>query len=443
MRQILFILFFLYINISSQHTNYKTNKLSLNKAYSLEKLGNSVSSLFIDHQADGRFSSIFLYDSVFTSIDDGASWQPATLNIDDGPRVSFFSFAFNPSHPDTAYLAAGVDLMKSVDRGFTWDTTSMFTDFYDIHYVTYHQYNSNIIFVSNAFPHRNEVLLYKSMDGGGTWKISDQEQYTKLVFDFSNEKIIYGIRGYTDLRKTNDGGESWEDINNNLVYFYDNTRVLEISKIDPSILYCGQYFNDEYETWRLSISKNSGDSWERIDSTLIDIDPEGSVYSVHLDPNVEGRFYISYSGGLYLTEDNGKHYEQIYSGNVWNIWSDEKSPSKIYFSSDEGLYRITDTLTVGIKEHQVKYLISFNLTQNYPNPFNPTTNITYQLPHNARVKLVVYNSLGQVVNTLVDQNKSAGRYSITFNASNLPSGVYFYRIQAGDYVSVKKMLLMK
>ncbi len=100
-------------------------------------------------------------------------------------------------------------------------------------------------------------------------------------------------------------------------------------------------------------------------------------------------------------------------------------------------------LPVHVEQSRESIPLQFSIEQNYPNPFNPTTSITYQLPQNAHVKLVVYNSLGQVVRTLVDENKSAGRYSITFNASNLPSGVYFYRIQAGDYVSVKKMLLMK
>ena len=91
----------------------------------------------------------------------------------------------------------------------------------------------------------------------------------------------------------------------------------------------------------------------------------------------------------------------------------------------------------------------FRLSQNYPNPFNPETKISYQIPmindrsDAVHVTLKVYNILGKTVATLVDENKPAGDYSVNFNASNLPSGVYIYELKAADYRSVKKMSLIK
>jgi Secretion system C-terminal sorting domain len=86
----------------------------------------------------------------------------------------------------------------------------------------------------------------------------------------------------------------------------------------------------------------------------------------------------------------------------------------------------------------------FSLEQNYPNPFNPSTVISYDLPKESRVSLKIYSMLGQEVATLVDEVKGAGSYTATFSAqSGFASGVYFYRIQAGDFVSVKKMMLLK
>jgi len=87
---------------------------------------------------------------------------------------------------------------------------------------------------------------------------------------------------------------------------------------------------------------------------------------------------------------------------------------------------------------------SFELHQNYPNPFNPSTKIAFDLPKDAKVKLVIYDILGREIKTLIhNEFRAAGKYITEFNGSNLASGVYFYRLQANDYVSVKKMVMIK
>jgi hypothetical protein len=85
----------------------------------------------------------------------------------------------------------------------------------------------------------------------------------------------------------------------------------------------------------------------------------------------------------------------------------------------------------------------YSLEQNYPNPFNPSTTIKFAVPRESNVNLSIYNVLGELVSTLVDDQKKSGYYEYEFNASSLASGVYLYRIKAGDFVETKKMILMK
>ena len=85
----------------------------------------------------------------------------------------------------------------------------------------------------------------------------------------------------------------------------------------------------------------------------------------------------------------------------------------------------------------------FELKQNYPNPFNPSTKISYSVNEAGLVKLSVYNLLGEVVSVIVNQNQEAGSYNVEFNASNIESGVYFYKLESGNQVQTKKLMLIK
>ncbi|MCK5086317.1 MAG: T9SS type A sorting domain-containing protein [Melioribacteraceae bacterium] len=101
-----------------------------------------------------------------------------------------------------------------------------------------------------------------------------------------------------------------------------------------------------------------------------------------------------------------------------------------------------DAVVIGVDD-KTTLPESYSLAQNYPNPFNPTTMITYAIPEKANVTLTVYNLLGQEVATLVNEVKNVGTYEVNFKANQLTTGVYFYTIQAGQFTSTKKMMLIK
>jgi hypothetical protein len=86
---------------------------------------------------------------------------------------------------------------------------------------------------------------------------------------------------------------------------------------------------------------------------------------------------------------------------------------------------------------------TYSLNQNYPNPFNPVTKIEYAIPNDIKVTIKIYDILGREVNVLVNEVQTAGYYAINWNASNLSSGIYFYQMKAGNFYSVKKMMLIK
>ncbi|MBK7632282.1 MAG: T9SS type A sorting domain-containing protein [Ignavibacteriales bacterium] len=99
-------------------------------------------------------------------------------------------------------------------------------------------------------------------------------------------------------------------------------------------------------------------------------------------------------------------------------------------------------ISTGIGSNDV-FPKEFRLFQNYPNPFNGNSIIKYSIPKSSQVQIKVFDVLGNEIETIVNEEKPIGTYELNWNAANLPSGVYFYRLRAGDYVQTRKMILLK
>jgi len=169
--------------------------------------------------------------------------------------------------------------------------------------------------------------------------------------------------------------------------------------------------------------------------------------------NIFGKFYSVMNTYYYFTTDTTDtlglvRYEVELAKDLGCFWfGGGESPGEMNLIGaviDGVLYGDTTNVITSVENYNRNNLpIILELEQNYPNPFNPSTQITYQIPKNDFVSLLVYNSLGQVVKTLVNKEQSKGKYSINFDASNLPSGIYLYKIESGNFIDVKKMLLLK
>jgi|WetSurMetagenome_2_1015567.scaffolds.fasta_scaffold10674_2 aminopeptidase N len=120
-----------------------------------------------------------------------------------------------------------------------------------------------------------------------------------------------------------------------------------------------------------------------------------------------------------------------------------RQPTGVVFDPSSQIVIKTASLVMGIEQNGNISPDKYELYQNEPNPFNPVTNINYDIPKNSHVKLVVYDLLGKEIKTLVNENKTAGKYSVSFNGMNLSSGVYLYRIETDNFSQVKKMMMVK
>lgn len=120
-----------------------------------------------------------------------------------------------------------------------------------------------------------------------------------------------------------------------------------------------------------------------------------------------------------------------------------RQPTSVTFDPNNNIVIKTASLVQGVNETGNQTPDNFKLYQNEPNPFNPVTHIDYDIPQSSHVKLVVYDLLGKEVKTLVNEKKTSGKYSVSFNAMNLPSGLYIYKLETDNFSQVKKMMLIK
>jgi len=165
--------------------------------------------------------------------------------------------------------------------------------------------------------------------------------------------------------------------------------------------------------------------------------------------NNSSHVYIGTDIGVFVSTDGGGNWQDFNAGLPDAVQGMDLNITTVnnvirVMTHGNGAYetKLLSQIPVNIGTLQ-SIITDFKLEQNYPNPFNPSTVISYSSPKQSMVTLKVYNLLGQLVTTLVDQPQSAGNHEFKFNAGHLSSGVYFYSIKAGEFFQTKKMMLLK
>jgi hypothetical protein len=181
---------------------------------------------------------------------------------------------------------------------------------------------------------------------------------------------------------------------------------------------------------------------------------DGINWNIILTTNKSVRSIITYNDIIFAgTEGNGIYISKN-NDTVWTQKNEGLNTLKIKSLCIKDDYIFAGTLGTSVWKRSLLDIISvrnistnipgnYFLYQNYPNPFNPTTIIKYQIQKSNFVELKVFDILGKSIASLVNEKQSPGTYEVQFNASNLPSGIYFYKLIAGDFVQIKKMVLLK
>ncbi len=270
--------------------------------------------------------------------------------------------------------------------------------------------------------------IYKSTDNGASWNsfndgVGDYKVIQSLCVDSSGN--LFAGSFYGGILKKRAGETKWykHDVGNNFIWSLASTS---------NAIYAGLYGGGLYK------STDDGENWSPITSLNVPF-----IYSIITDKS-NNVYVSSWSSGVFASKD-GSSWKSLGMGDagVSSIILSANSTQVFAGTKSGKLYALDNTLNVtGVKQNSV-VPASFSLSQNYPNPFNPSTIIGFTVPTAGNYSLKVYNMLGQEVASLVNGQLSAGAYKINFNASNLASGVYIYRLSGNKVNISNKMMLMK
>jgi len=366
---------------------------------------------------------------------------------------------------------AGGKVLRTTNKGQNWLDASgnlpATTDMYNIWGI-----DANTALVTGS-PAAGSYM-WRTTNGGANW--------TQVFFESggfgdgiwmtsATNGFFYGdpVGGRWSLWKTSNGGVNWDSTG---LYVPSGS----LAGWNNAIFGLGTYLYFGTNGTSLYVSSNNGTTW------FTQTTPAVNQYAIWFNNASVG---LAGGANLYVTTNGGSNWATMTAPGTGNIsgicgtgneWWFTRQATSVYYTSNNGtnwttqytapagsFYHLTKarsgstlwgvrsnggisrygTPITGVNNISSTVPENYSLSQNYPNPFNPVTKINFALPKAGYVTLKVYDVLGREVTTLVNGNYNAGTYTVDFNAANLASGMYFYKLEVNGFSSVKKMMLIK
>jgi hypothetical protein len=326
--------------------------------------------------------------------------------------------------------------------------------------------------------------IYRSTNNGGSWvAVNNGLPDLRIMCLTSDGTNIFAGGSWSGVFLSTNNGASWNSVSNGLPSATINSIII----ISGTNIFVGTYMNGVYRStnnggyWTYAgsglpnqiinclassstnifagtdtagfggvyISTNNGGSWTQTslnNANIYGLTVSGANLFAATGANLTAGRWNSATGGVFLSTNNGVTWLDKSQGlNINNLLVAPilVANNYIFAGTSQSVWRRTLAEIIGIQNNSSEIPSSFSLSQNYPNPFNPVTKIKFDIPKLSITELKIYDNLGREIYTLVSEGMIAGKYEIEWNASNYPSGVYFYKLIAGDYVETRKMILLK
>lgn len=362
--------------------------------------------------------------------DGGYTWLNQSLNVNIELNNIYFSDA------NTGFIAGErCSIYKTSNGGLNWnlmysDTTTSQMYFEDNYFV-----NSNTGFFVGA-------KILKTTNTGLSWIVQNHPFTSSIDFrsvNFINDQTGWTVNGYSPCKivKTSNGGANWV-IQASTGYHLQNIKFF--NSTNGITIGTTSYSTDTTTLWK---TLDGGNNWSVMSKIY------ASFRSSHFINELTGwivtsvanlsRIYKTTDGGIswnYQTFGNNSFYSINFIDNN-NGWIGGGN------ASFTNIYKTTNGGPVFVNQNNENTPTKYSLSQNYPNPFNPITNIKFNVAKMSDVKIVIYDVTGREVQTLVNESLKPGTYETSFDGGMLNSGVYFYKITAGEFSETNKMLLIK